>query len=162
MREKWRKKRMRRLRRKRRQNRKWFIHTQSAIIHPIQPNTTYLLSRTNTPYFKQRPLDKIHTSTKLHTWQHLRPVLLLCFARKHIPKSQCFVACSRHDCLSARVHSQKQNSARVPCKSGHFLERRILPHDNFVVRVSMCTYNFFGIFWEHQITDLRSCINAIK
>lgn len=47
-------------------------------------------------------------------------------------------------------------------QGGHFLHGRVLPDDDLVQRIPMSAHNLVGGLREHQITDLRACIDALK
>lgn len=41
------------------------------------------------------------------------------------------------------------------------LQGGILPNDDFVVGIAVGAHYLFGVFGEHQIADLRACIDAV-
>ena len=102
-----------------------------------------------TPFKK---LDK--TSTQLHTRQHVRPVLLPSLPRKNTPETKCLITGTSHDGLSRWVHRQEKHTAGVSSQGRHFLQSRVLPNDNLVVRVAMGTHDFLCILREHKVAHL--------
>jgi hypothetical protein len=50
----------------------------------------------------------------------------------------------------------------VACEGRHFLERGVLPDDDFVVGVAVGAHEFLGVFGKHQVADLAAGVDAVE
>lgn len=49
----------------------------------------------------------------------------------------------------------------MSCEGGDFLHCGVFPYNNLVERVAMRRNNLVCGFREHEITDLRTCVNVV-
>lgn len=100
-------------------------------------------------------------SSQFQGGEHIGSAFFFDLAREDRPKPERLISSPRDNGLSWGVHGQEKHSTRMSRQSRHLLKRWVLPNDDFVVGVPMGADNLFGVFREHQITHLRSGIDAV-
>lgn len=93
--------------------------------------------------------------------QHALVLLLAARLAEHIPEAQRLVARPRHDRLAVRTERQIQHTVRVARQLGHLRQRRILPHQDLVLRVAVRRHQLRRVLRPRQIAHLRSGVDAL-
>ena len=67
----------------------------------------------------------------------LRTYLLGAGLGEDVPEAQCLVAGAGDDGLAVGRHGEVEHAVRVPGQLGHLHQRRVLPHQDLVLRVAV-------------------------
>jgi hypothetical protein len=109
------------------------------------------------------------SSTNIHVWREkggvttsrVREAVRFSFnGRENVPETECLISSTCDNTLTVGAHRKIEDSVGVSCESRYFLHRRVLPDYYLIQRIPMGAHDLVCILWEHQIANLRPCVNT--
>ena len=79
-----------------------------------------------------------------------------------VPEPERLVAGARDDGLAVGGHGQVENPVRVARQLGHLHQRRVLPHEDLVLRVAVRAHQLVRVLRPGQVAHLRPRVHALQ